>query len=110
MTAINPHLTLTTYSAIKPGDRVVKWPLNPAHPDAHLLARPVAEIVHTYRQTRSIPNWALPLAERIGRHSNPHGFKHYVCDVIEWRDTNGSLHTDRTDEPVYIAPACRPAA
>ena len=105
MTAINPHLIPTTYSAIKPGDRVVNGFLNPTHPDAHLLARPVHEIVHTYRKTGSIPNWALPLAERIGRHSNPHGFKHYEHQAIVWRDTNGSLFEDRADEPVYIAPA-----
>jgi hypothetical protein len=102
---INPHLTLTAYGDLKPGDRVINGLLNPTRPDAHLLARPVREIVRTYRKNGAIPNWALPLTERVGRHTNPHGYKRYACDVIVWRDTNGSLFEDRADEPVYIASA-----
>lgn len=102
---INPNLTRTTYRQIKPGDRIVNGFLNPTHPNAHHLARPVREIVRTYRNTGFTPNWALPLAERIGRHSNPHGFKRYDHDVVVWRDTNGSLFEDPADEAVYIAPA-----
>lgn len=109
MAAINPHLTLATYAHIKAGDRVVNGYLNPTRPDAHLLARPVAEIVNTYRKNGRIPNWALPLAERVGRHTNPHGYKRYVCDVTVWRDTGGSVFADRADEPVYIVTARRPA-
>lgn len=105
MAAINPHLTPTTYGQLQPGDRIVNGYLNPTRPDAHLLARPVAEIVDTYRKYGAIPNWALPLAERIGRHANPHGYKRYVCDVIVWRNDNGSLFEDRADEPVYIVTA-----
>lgn len=77
--------------------------LNPTRPDAHLLARPVAEVVTTYRNRGYTPNWALPRAERIGRH--PHGFKYYDYGVIVWRDDNGSLFDDRADEPVYIVTA-----
>lgn len=93
---INPHLTPTTYGSIKPGDRVVKWPLNPTRPDAHLLARPVAEIVATYRTTGFDDHGISKGANR---------FTYYDHGVIEWRDTSGSLHTDRADEAVYIAPA-----
>lgn len=103
MAAINPHLKLTTYGGIKPGDRVVNGYLRPTHPDAHHLARTVREIVRTYRNTGFTPNWALPRAERIGRPS--HGFKYYDYEVIVWRDTNGSLFEDRADETVYITPA-----
>jgi hypothetical protein len=101
--AINPHLTLTTYSKIRPGDRVVKWPLNPAHPDAHLLARTVAEIVRTYRDTGFAPNWRLPNGLLVDYHSN--GCTYYDHTVIVWRDSNGSLFEDHADDTAYIAPA-----
>ena len=98
--AINPHLTPTTYGKLRPGDRIITWPLNPARPDAHLLAQTVAEIVGTRRHVGRVGNWALPRAERLTRPR--HGSTRYDYTVIEWRDTNGSLHEDRTDETVYI--------
>lgn len=99
MTAINPHLTPTAYGQIKPGDRVVQWPLNPARVDAHHLAHPVAEIIRTYR-TAGFTD--------LGLHGGAPRYEYYDYEVIVWRDTNGSLFEDRADETVYIAPAVRP--
>lgn len=70
--------------------------LNPTHPNAHLIARPVAEIVRTYRNTGFDDHG---LTKRDGR------FTHYDYKVIVWRDTNGSLFEDRADETVYTVPA-----
>lgn len=93
MAPINPHLTRTTYAAIKPGDRVVHRFLNPTRPDAHLLARSVAEIVRTYRTTGF---------DDHGMRGGTPRLTYYDYEVIVWRDTNGSLFEDRTDEAVYI--------
>lgn len=98
MAAINPHLTPTTYGDIKPGDRVVNGFLNPTRPDARLIARPVAAIVHTYR-TSGFHDHGI--TKGAGR------FEYYDYKVIVWRDTNGSLFEDRADEAVYIAAATR---
>ena len=83
MPAINPNLAPTAYGQLKPGDRVILWPVQPTRPDAHLHARTVGEIVRTYRTTGFAPNWALPRAERAGRPSN--GFKYYDYRVVVWR-------------------------
>jgi len=94
--AINPNLTATTYGQIRPGDRVVNGFLSPRRPDAHLYARPVAEIIRSYRTT--------------GFHDHGHRrgaprYTYYDYEVIVWRDTNGSLFEDRADATVYIATA-----
>jgi hypothetical protein len=94
--AINPHLTLATYGDIKPGDRIVKWPSHPTRPNAHLTARPVAEIIQRYRATG--------LDDRGLRGGAPR-YAYYDYEVIAWRDTGGGLFDDRADEPVYIVPA-----
>ncbi|MDX3835610.1 hypothetical protein [Streptomyces europaeiscabiei] len=70
--------------------------LNHTHPNAHHLARPVREILHTYRNTGFDDHG---LTKRDKR------FTYYDYEVIVWRDTNGSLFEDRADEAVYIAPA-----
>jgi hypothetical protein len=92
---INPHLTLITYGQIRPGDRIVNGYLNPTRDDAHLLARPVREIVRTYRNTGFDDHCV----------SARHRFTCYDHVVIVWRDTNGSLFGDRADETVCVAPA-----
>lgn len=103
MTDINPNLSLTTYGRLKPGDRVILWPLNPTRPDAHLHASTVAEIVRTYRDSGLTPNWNLPNGLLVDYH--PDGYLPRDPTIIEWRDTSGSLFTDRADEPVYIVTA-----
>lgn len=100
---INPHLTLTTYGEIKPGDRIVNGFLRPTRDDAHLLARPVAKIVETYRRVGWVRNWTLPLAERLAH--GAHNLTYHDYEVIVWRDNTGSLFEDRADEPVYTVPA-----
>jgi hypothetical protein len=97
MTVINPHLVATTYSQIRPGDRVVNGFLSPRRVDAHLIARPVVEIVQRYRVSGIYDHGVtVPRNDR---------FEVYDHEVIEWRDTNGSLFTDCGDDPVYIVPA-----
>lgn len=93
---INPHLTPTTYAAIKPGNRVVNGLLNPTRPDAHHHARPVAEIVRTYQTTGFDDHGTRGGTPRLTYHD---------YEVIVWRDTNGSLFEDRADETVYIVRA-----
>ncbi len=89
---INPHLTPTTYSELRPGMRVVNGFLNPGRPDAHQLARTVAEIVCTYR-TSGFDDHGVSRRDR---------FTYYDYTVIEWRDTHGSLYADRADATVHI--------
>lgn len=102
--AINPNLTPTTYSAIKPGDRVINGHLRPTRKDAHLLARPVAEVIETGRHVGWVRNWTLPRAERLTRPRN--GFTYYDYETVVWRDASGCVFEDRADETVYIV---RPA-
>jgi hypothetical protein len=101
--AINPHLTPTTYGDIKPGDRIVNGFLNPTHPNAHHLARPVADIVEIRRHIGWVRNWTLPRAERHAR--GAHNITHYDYETVIWRDTGGALFEDRADETVHIVPA-----
>lgn len=100
MTTINPHLVPATYGQIKPGDRVILWPVQPTHHHAHHHARTVAEIIDTYRDTGLTPNWALPNGLLIDYH--PDGYTPCDPTVIEWRDTQGSRFTNTASEPVYI--------
>lgn len=103
MATVNPHLVLTTYGEIRPGDRVVNGFLNPARPDAHLIARPVREIVRTYRSSGFAPNWDTP--NGVSVYLYPGGCSYYDELFVEWRDTNGSLFDNAADEAVYIVPA-----
>jgi hypothetical protein len=89
---INPHLTPTACGELQPGMRVVNGFLNPTRPDAHQLARIVAEIVRTYR--------AQGFDEHGMRGGTPR-LTYYDYTVIEWRDSNGSLFADRADQTVY---------
>ncbi|MBC9730705.1 hypothetical protein [Streptomyces sp. TRM68367] len=107
---VNPHLVQSTYGEIKPGDRVVKWPLSPSNPNAHVLARPVREILGRTRNTGFTPNWALPRNQRTHRPWDANAYSHFDYQVIDWRDSNGSRFDDRADEPVWIVPADAPTA
>ena len=95
MATPHPHLPRPPYGGIKPGDRVVNGFLDPTRPDAHLLARTVAEILGTYR-TSGFDDHGISRRDR---------FTYYDHDVITWRDSNGSVFDSRADEDVYIVPA-----
>ncbi|MDX3520722.1 hypothetical protein [Streptomyces scabiei] len=100
---INSNLTPTTYGQIKPGDRVILWPVHPTRPDAHLHARTVAEIIRTRRDDGLTPNWATPNGLLIDYH--PGGYLPRDPVIVEWRDASGSLFINPADETVYITTA-----